>query len=363
MEKEYYYLDGKTQKGPFSFSQLKNENISQETLFWEESLDKWGKAKDIKELSELFSKKSPPPIPEYVSDNNTTPSSEEINETPNKKNLNRSRTIFFIFFIFILFGGLCFFSLRMYKHNQKKEIDLRIDSIFNDKSKVLDCETYKLSGEFVQTGYPENQKNVTTYTLPGSSVTLRSDDFDDKIWYECTDLYSVYLCSSCPFRIYKLAKIDRGYEYEEINGGDIGFKYKENKDYFYSAIAAIMIAQEYLKAHNGDDAYVSGKLNFIKRFPTIENRYYSIKNVSPDIKSSSEHKDATWETPKHDKGVQTEKYCAYYDISGKYYEIVENENIFLKDFLIALSLCLFIVLIFTLIILKTKPKFLLSIQS
>lgn len=362
MEKEYYFLDGKTQKGPFSFSQLKNKNISQETLFWEESLDKWVKAKDIKELSELFSKKSPPPIPEYVSDNNTTPSFEEINKTPIKKNLNKSRTVFFIVFIFILLGGLCFFSLSIFKHSLKKEIDLRIDSIFNDKSKVLDCETYKLSGELVQTGYPENQKNVTTYTIPGSSVTLRSDDFDDKIWYETTDLYSVYLCSSCPFRFYKLAKIDRGYEYEEINGGDIGFKYKENKDCFSSAFAAIWMAQEYFKTNSGVDAYVPGKLNFIKRFPTIENRYYSIKNVSPDIKSTSKHKDAKWETPKHEKGVQNEKYRVYCYVSGKYYEIVENENIFLKDFLIAILFCILVVLIFTLIILKTKPKFLLKTQ-
>lgn len=35
----YFYSDGEKQNGPFTFEQLKNENIEKETLIWFEDLD------------------------------------------------------------------------------------------------------------------------------------------------------------------------------------------------------------------------------------------------------------------------------------------------------------------------------------
>lgn len=59
--KKYFYLDGKERFGPFSFEELKNENISRETLIWFEGLEYWVPAKDIDELEEIL-RLTPPPI-------------------------------------------------------------------------------------------------------------------------------------------------------------------------------------------------------------------------------------------------------------------------------------------------------------
>lgn len=48
MNKEFYYLDGKEQKGPYSIDQLKDLNLKSDTLIWEESFDNW-KQLDIPE--------------------------------------------------------------------------------------------------------------------------------------------------------------------------------------------------------------------------------------------------------------------------------------------------------------------------
>lgn len=60
--KHYFYSDGENQKGPFTFEQLKNENIKKESLIWFEGLDDWKPAKEIRELDEIF-ELNPPPIP------------------------------------------------------------------------------------------------------------------------------------------------------------------------------------------------------------------------------------------------------------------------------------------------------------
>jgi hypothetical protein len=60
--KKYFYSDGKEKQGPFSFEELKNENITRETLIWFEGLEDWIPAKNIKELEEIL-QLIPPPIP------------------------------------------------------------------------------------------------------------------------------------------------------------------------------------------------------------------------------------------------------------------------------------------------------------
>jgi uncharacterized membrane protein YhaH (DUF805 family) len=60
--KKYFYSDGKEKQGPFSFEELKNENITRETLIWFEGLEDWIPAQDIKEIEEIL-QLIPPPIP------------------------------------------------------------------------------------------------------------------------------------------------------------------------------------------------------------------------------------------------------------------------------------------------------------
>lgn len=66
--KKYFYSNGTEKQGPFSFEELKSENITQETLIWYGGMDDWKPAKDIKELNEFF-ELIPPPINEIDKNN------------------------------------------------------------------------------------------------------------------------------------------------------------------------------------------------------------------------------------------------------------------------------------------------------
>lgn len=59
--KKYFYSVENEKKGPYSFEELKNEEITPKTLIWFEGLDDWTPAKYILELEEILHL-SPPPI-------------------------------------------------------------------------------------------------------------------------------------------------------------------------------------------------------------------------------------------------------------------------------------------------------------
>ena len=64
--KEYYYTDGEQRFGPFTFDELKQQNISRNTLIWYEGLNNWTKAGSTNELSSFFHSE-PPPIDTHQS--------------------------------------------------------------------------------------------------------------------------------------------------------------------------------------------------------------------------------------------------------------------------------------------------------
>jgi len=78
----YFYSDGTGQRGPFSFNQLKDENIKKETLVWYEGLEDWKPAKEIEEIEEIF-QLSPPPIPtiEIESTSENDNSKEKVDDS------------------------------------------------------------------------------------------------------------------------------------------------------------------------------------------------------------------------------------------------------------------------------------------
>lgn len=61
--KEYFFLQGKDQNGPFTIEQLKGKGLTSETLIWTEGMDNWQKLKDIPELAQTIKPKSVPPPP------------------------------------------------------------------------------------------------------------------------------------------------------------------------------------------------------------------------------------------------------------------------------------------------------------
>ena len=62
MEKEFYYLDEKEQKGPFTIDKLKTIGLKPETLVWADGFENWKQVKDVDELK-IVLKKTPPPPP------------------------------------------------------------------------------------------------------------------------------------------------------------------------------------------------------------------------------------------------------------------------------------------------------------
>lgn len=121
--KEYYFIIGKEQKGPFSLEELKVNNLTNETLVWTEEMDGWEKLKNLPDLRDILKVKNvPPPLPsefnETIEENASQLSS--LNPMiPSKKILTR----LIIWVSFHLFALLMSYS--------------RID-IFNDRSPKSD---------------------------------------------------------------------------------------------------------------------------------------------------------------------------------------------------------------------------------
>lgn len=71
--KQYYYSNGQEQFGPFSFENLKEKNITAETLIWFEGLEKWTSANNISELKSFLELTPPPLITANVEPTQSTP--------------------------------------------------------------------------------------------------------------------------------------------------------------------------------------------------------------------------------------------------------------------------------------------------
>lgn len=61
--KEYFFLKGKEQNGPFTIEQLSDKGLTNETMIWTEGMENWQKLKDIPELVQALKPKSVPPPP------------------------------------------------------------------------------------------------------------------------------------------------------------------------------------------------------------------------------------------------------------------------------------------------------------
>ena len=58
--KKYFYSDGKEKHGPLSLDELKQKNISNDTLVWFEGLDDWKPAGELEEMKPILELKPPP---------------------------------------------------------------------------------------------------------------------------------------------------------------------------------------------------------------------------------------------------------------------------------------------------------------
>lgn len=61
--KEYFFLKGEDQNGPFTIEQLVDKGLTKETFIWTEGMGNWRKLKEIPELMQILKPKSTPPPP------------------------------------------------------------------------------------------------------------------------------------------------------------------------------------------------------------------------------------------------------------------------------------------------------------
>ncbi|WP_086030256.1 DUF4339 domain-containing protein [Tenacibaculum holothuriorum] len=99
--KKYYIIENNEKKGPFSIEELREFEISFDTLIWTEGLNDWTEAKGIDELKAFLSK-IPPPLPK----------SKKRKINTSKKTVNYSKRIFIGLIL-----GVCFFGIGHWWQN------------------------------------------------------------------------------------------------------------------------------------------------------------------------------------------------------------------------------------------------------
>ncbi len=112
---QYFYSDGQNQFGPFNINELKDKNISKDTLVWYEGLNDWTKASEISELKTLL-KSTPPPLiktPPLVTLSSTKTKVETISPETEKKSGGKLISYIIVGFVFL---GLIAFGV-FYKNN------------------------------------------------------------------------------------------------------------------------------------------------------------------------------------------------------------------------------------------------------
>jgi len=156
--KEYFYLSGPDQKGPFSVEEILTEGITGDTLIWCEGMENWQKLKDIPELKQII-KPIPPPPPKDLIDKRLK---IEINE-----DLFLHPNMFDEITDEVSFTGLI---------QGEKSVESYL-YILNNKSLVIDKDL----------------------PIPGISFTFAS----------CNDKISFFLINEKTFKIFKLLDVER----------------------------------------------------------------------------------------------------------------------------------------------------------
>lgn len=110
--KKYFYSNDNQKNGPYTFEELKNENIKKETLIWYEGLNDWTKAGDLNEMLPIL-ELNPPSFSEIKQDSelieNPEIQFEEKKQTPKKVEISglkkASQGWIIAGFIFSFLGG------------------------------------------------------------------------------------------------------------------------------------------------------------------------------------------------------------------------------------------------------------------
>ena len=345
MEKEFYYLDEKEQKGPFTIDQLKTIGLKPETLVWSEGFENWKQVKDVDELK-IVLKKTPPPPPIIDTISSTSTNVDNIKISNEKTNNVVDSNIKF-WATFKIFGSiLCFILLAIFisfyivnskKSKLKDEISLKINNVLDNKSLIIDGTISLTEGKLKNTGYgTKKQKNNDD---PFSGIF--------KEWWENETLHTIYTAESGGFTIKQLTKqSDESFDVLTSYSGDMGYKkpsssyiapqyiddgwggkFKisggyQTSNYRTSVRDAYRSAYEYFTKEDkkSPGAYSPGKFIEITNFPDLRNEYFYFENREPKLYSSSGTFAATWESSgDHGANINNENWVVYYKTYGKHY--------------------------------------------
>lgn len=380
MEKEFYYLDEKEQKGPFNIDQLRTVGLKPDTLVWTDGFENWKPVREVEELKGLL-KKTPPPPPIIDNLPNSTIQPLQENKEEKKVFVEDSNVKFWasfkIYGTAFLLVGLAVFIAYSYSNNKKqkfkKDIYSKVDNILDGKTVVLDGVETLTQGKLKETGYPK-------------SKSKNSDDlFLFEEWWEREKLYTIYEATNGGFTIKQLTRQnDDGFDIETTYSGDMGYKKPSGKyvapEYmddgwggrfkisggYYADNYRLSVRKCYTSAFEyftKDDkkspgAYTPGKFVDISNFSDIRNEYFYMDNTTPKQYSSSGIFSSSWESSgDHGANINTEDWAVYYKTYGKHYEITENETAIRKDLFTYLGITVGTTILLLLILLFAKPKY------
>ena len=124
--KQYFYISGKEQKGPFSFEELRNQSLKRQTLIWFNGLKDWKPAEEIEEMQSLFDLEPPPySVPEdnVVHEGNSTENIKppkmpelEVNSTEGSFEGRVGRRQYLLVFLLVLASSTVFLGFDNFIH-------------------------------------------------------------------------------------------------------------------------------------------------------------------------------------------------------------------------------------------------------
>lgn len=371
MEKEFYYLDEKEQKGPFSIDQLKTVGLKPDTLVWADGFENWKPVKEVEEFKGLL-KKTPPPPPIIDNSTNSTiqPSQENRKVLVEDSNVKLWATVKIYCTIILSLGivGLVGYSyVNSKRYNFKKEISEKIKKIFDEKTVVLDGEITGVQGEKQETGYNGESKNII------------DELFNFQKWWERDGLYTIFKCTSGGFTIKKLTQLsDESFDLETYYSGDMGYRkpaysrgitgwsyneygksntYGNIPNYRNKVQSCYNIAFNFFTKDDKTGSYTAGKYVDIVNFPDLRNEYYYMDNTAPKLYSSAGHFSAEWcSSDDHTANVYNDGMRVYYSSKGKHYELTLNEDRYKKDLLTVIGISSGVFFLLLLILGLSKPK-------
>lgn len=321
---QYYYLEGLNKMGPHTTEELKGKNLTPDSLIYTDGMEKWTPVKDLHYINKILF--------------DVTNEREIVNKVSNQShNTNKIKIPagIFLFIGIAISIGLSYFIVLNQREKDFKNIENKIDRIFQGKDEICDYKNSGVRGTLHTNGDGGGILNLL----------LEKDN-------EGKELVQYYNCTSGGFTVLTLTKKNNGFDLVESNSNNMGYKIPESrwtagKDYGYgintpgystptfreSVQAAYDGAMKYISSEKENKSYVAGSYDKINTFDEIRTPFYYIGNIEPTKYSSTSTNSKSWKSLGNG-AVFNNQWIVWYTYSGRHYEIIEEYSIFNKRWLI-----------------------------